>query len=194
MWCLPLLVLPLSALLCAPLVGNRQEPFASRPDSRPAEGEIVLTELHGAAYPIGARNAAIQGQVQLNLRFRGDWTIESVDVVHADHTMLVEAAVGSARASHFECRHCVGTAQPEYSLTYEFQIAPSDPKQYCKNPDEQPPPTLDASLHKVTVSANEVWTCDPSAVIRRTHTRVRSARCLYLWKCGLRLESSDVSN
>jgi len=53
MSCLALLVLPLSALLRAPVVGNRQEPLASRPDSQPAEAEIVLTELHGAAYPRG---------------------------------------------------------------------------------------------------------------------------------------------
>jgi hypothetical protein len=192
MWCLPLLVLALSVLLCSPLVGNRQEPVASRPDSRQAEGEIVLTELRGAAYPRLARNAAIQGKVELKLRFKGDGTLESVDVVRADPTLFVEAVIGSARASRFECAHCV--AVPDYSLTYEFQIVASDPEQYCKTPDEQTPPKLDPSLHKVTVFANEVWTCDLSSVIRRTPTRVRSAKCLYLWKCGLRLESSDASS
>src|ERR1700690_2232351 len=189
MWRVLLLVLPFSALLCAALVGKHQEAPASGPDSLTLKGEIVLTKLDGVAYPRDARNAAIQGKVQLRLQFKSDGTIESVNVVHADHVMLVEAAIGSARASHFECRNCVGTV-PAYSLTYEFQIVASDPEQYCKTPDKPPLPTLDASLHKVAVFANEVWTCDPAAVIRHTYTRVRSAKCLYLWKCGLRLESS----
>jgi TonB family protein len=188
-----IVVLSLSALLYAAPEGNRQESPTSRPDLRQPEGEIVLTELHGAAYPRGAQNAAIQGKVQLELHFKADGTIESLDVVHADHAMLVEAAIKSARASHFDCTNCAGTV-PAYSLTYEFRVLASDPEQFCKNPDQQPPPELDASLHKVTVFANEVWTCDPSAVIRRTYTRVRSAKCLYLWKCGLLLESSETLN
>jgi len=184
-------VLPLSALLYAAAVGNRQEQLASRPDLRPLGGEIILTELHGATYPRGARNAAVQGKVQPDLHFKTDATIESLDVVHADHAMLVEAAIESARASHFECTNCASRV-PAYSLTYEFRILASNPEQFCKTPDQQPRPELDASLHKVTVLASEVWTCDPSAVIRRTYTRVRSAKCLYLWKCGLRLESSET--
>ena len=185
-------VLSLSALLHTAPEGN-QEPSASRPDLRQPQVEIVVAELHGAAYPRGARNAAIQGKVELELHFKTDGTIESLDVVHADHPMLVEAAINSARASHFECRNCAGTV-PAYSLTYEFRMVASDPEQFCNNPDQQPPPELDASLHKITVLGNEVWTCDPSAAIRRTYTRVRSAKCLYLWKCGLRLESSETLN
>jgi hypothetical protein len=186
-------VLPLSALLFAAPERNRQEPVPPRPNLRSPDGEIVLTDLHGAAYPRGARNAAIRGKVQLELHFNAGGTIESLDIVHADHAMLVGDAIESARASHFECANCAGTV-PAYSLTYEFRILSSDPEQFCRAPDQQPPPELDASLHKVTVFAYEVWTCDPSAVIRRTYTRVRSAKCLYLWKCGLRLESSETLN
>lgn len=186
-------LLSLSALRYAAPEGNRQEPPPSRPDLRQPEGEIVLTELHGAAYPKGARNAAIQGKVELELHFTADGTIKSLDVVHADHALLVEAAIKSARLSYFECTNCAGTG-PAYSLTYEFRILASDPEQFCKNPDQQPAPALDAFLHKVTVFANEVWTCDPSVVMRRTYTRVRSAKCLYLWRCGLRIEWSETLN
>ena len=184
-------VLALSALQYAAPNGNYEEPPPSRPNLPQSKAEIVLTELHGASYPRGARNAAIQGKVQLELHFKADGTIESLGVIHADHPMLVEAAIKSARASHFECTNCAATV-PAYSLTYEFRMLVSDPEQFCKNPDQQPLPKLDASLHEVTVFANRVWTCDPSAAIRRTYTRVRSAKCLYLWKCGLHLESSET--
>lgn len=190
---LALIVVSLSALLCAAPDGNRQQSPALRSDARQPEDEIVLTELHGATYPRGPQNAAIQGKVQLELHFKPDGTIELLNVVHADHAMLVEAAIKSVRASHFECTNCGGTV-PAYSLTFEFRVLTSDPEQFCKNPDQQPPPELDTSLHKITIFANEVWTCDPSAVIRRTFTRVRSAKCLYLWKCGLRLEGSETLN
>ena len=45
---------------------------------------------------------------------------------------------------------------------------------------------------KVTIFGNEVWICDPTSEIRRTYTRVRSAKCLYLWKCGRRLEKEEM--
>lgn len=136
-----------------------------------------LSKLYDPIYPPMARQARISGDVVLSLRIRQDGSIESVELV-SGHPMLSVAAIQSARASHFECTNCVRT-MPAYSLTYEFRILATDPEQHCKN-TLQRPPELDASLHRVTVFADEVWTCDPSATIRRTYTRVRSAKCLYL--------------
>jgi len=149
-----------------------------------------LSKLYDPVYPPLARQARISGDVVLSLRIRQDGSIESVDLV-SGHPMLTVAAIKSARASHFECTNCAGTV-PAYSLTYEFRILASDPEQHCKNADQQRPPELDASLHKVSVFANEIWTCDPSTAIRRTYTSVRSAKCLYLWKCARRLEKEET--
>jgi TonB family protein len=149
-----------------------------------------LSKLNDPIYPPLARQAHISGDVVLSLRIRQDGSIEAVELV-SGHPMLTIAAIESARASHFVCTNCAGTV-PEYSLTYEFRVLASDPEQFCKNPTQQRPPELDASLHKVSVFANEIWTCDPSTTIRRTYTRVRSAKCLYLWKCGLHLEREET--
>jgi TonB family protein len=151
-----------------------------------------LSKLYDPIYPPLARQAGISGDVVLSLRIRQDGSIESVDLV-SGHPMLIVAAIKSAQASHFECTDCARTV-PEYSLTYEFRILASDPEQYCKSGYQQRPPKLDASLHKVSVFANEIWTCDPSATIRRTYTKVRSAKCLYLWKCARRLGKEETLN
>jgi TonB family protein len=148
-----------------------------------------LSKLYGATYPPLARQAHISGDVVLSLHIRQDGSVESVELV-SGHPMLTVAAIQSARASHFGCTNCSGT-EPAYSLTYEFRIVPSDPEHQCGNA-EQHPPELDASLHKVTIFGNEVWICDPTSEIRRTYTRVRSAKCLYLWKCGRRLEKEEM--
>jgi TonB family protein len=157
-----------------------------------AHGGPSLSKLYDPIYPPLARQARISGDVVLSLRIRQDGSIESVELV-SGHPMLTVAAIESARASHFECTNCASTV-PAYSLTYEFRILASDPEEYCKNGDQQRPPELDASLHNVSVFANEIWTCDPSATIRRTYTSVRSAKCLYLWKCSRRLEKEEMLN
>src|ERR1700722_11429486 len=151
-----------------------------------------LSKLYGATYPPLARQAHISGDVVLSLHIRQDGSVESVELV-SGHPMLTVAAIQSARASHFGCTNCASTV-PAYSLTYEFRILASDPEEYCKNGDQQRPPELDASLHNVSVFASEIWTCDPSATIRRTYTSVRSAKCLYLWKCSRRLEREEILN
>jgi hypothetical protein len=155
-------------------------------------GGPFLSKLYDPIYPPLARQAGIFGDVILSLRIGQGGSIESVDPV-SGHPLLIVAAIESARASHFECTDCANTVQA-YSLTYEFRILASDPEQYCKNGDQQRPPVLDPSLHKVSVFASEIWTCDPRTTIRRTCTRVRSAKCLYLWKCGRRLEAEETLN
>jgi TonB family protein len=174
-----------------PVGGTLQERSAS---TRIGTG-VVLSDLREPVYPRLAQLARIQGDVELTVQVKKDGVVESVDVVNglSGPPMLLESAVASARASKFECQTCDDAPQ-SYSLAYEFRIVASDPDQYCKAPDQLLPPKLDASRHNVTVFANEFWTCDPSVVIRRTYTRVRSASCLYLWKCGLRLESSETLN
>jgi TonB family protein len=151
--------------------------------------EPFLSKLYDPIYPPLARQARISGDVVLSLRIRQDGSIESVELV-SGHPMLTVAAIESARGSHFECTNCASTV-PAYSLTYEFRILASDPKHHCKD-TEQRPPGLDASLHRVSVFASEMWICDPSAAIRRTYTSVRSAKCLYLWKCSRRLEREET--
>jgi hypothetical protein len=41
---------------------------------------------------------------------------------------------------------------------------------------------MDTSKHEVIISAWPTWTCDPSVEL----IKVRSVKCLYLWRCGVR--------
>ena len=188
----PLLLSTIYLVVTTHLVVGRT--VLEQQDSRSPTTGVVLIKLDEPVYPRSAQMAAIQGNVELVLQVTKNGAIASVGVVSGlgSPHMLLESAVASARASKFECQTCDDAPQP-YSLAYEFHIVTTDPDKYCKASDRQPPAELDASRHKVTVLANQVWTCDPSTAIRRTYTKVRSAKCLYLWKCGLRLESSETS-
>jgi TonB family protein len=148
-------------------------------------GGVVLTKLSDPTYPRLAQQARITGEVDLMLSVRRDGRVESVVVV-GGHPMLKQAALDSAQRSQFECRDCRGPIN-SYSLRYKFQITPRNPPKDCDEHTEekQLPAELDVSGHQVTVSAWEMWTCDPA----KTVLRVRSVKCLYLWRCGIRDEN-----
>jgi hypothetical protein len=48
----------------------------------------------------------------------------------------------------------------------------------CDPTEKQPPAEVDLLSHQVTVPAWVMGICDPAV------RRVRSAKCLYLWRCG----------
>lgn len=148
--------------------------------SSPTKPEVVLTKLSEPVYPRLAQAARIAGDVEIRIRIRPNGTVESAEVV-TGHPMLKQAALDSAEQSRFECRLC-SEAAAEYSLTYRFMIAPTDPPKDCDEIAEASPPPaqIDMSKRLITVFAWQLWTCDPACTI----TRFRSARCLYLWKCS----------
>jgi TonB family protein len=154
--------------------------LAHAPDSH--DESVVLSKLFPPTYPGLARQARITGNVDLALHIRPDGSVETAVVV-GGHPILRDAALDSARRSSFECGGC-GQVPVTYALTYQFKIAEGDPPQDCAASSEIPPPptTFDESQHLVTVFAWGLWTCDPSADL----IRVRAAKCLYLWKCGVR--------
>jgi TonB family protein len=152
-------------------------------DSGLPKSKAVLSKLSPPTYPTLARQARISGTVEVEVRVRQDGTVESVQVI-SGHPMLIYAALESARHSLFECTECDQVISP-YTLDYQFTITSRDPPRTCDEPEQAPPPAeLDTIKHEVTVSAWPVWTCDPSSELKLI--RVRSAKCLYLWKCSVR--------
>ncbi len=151
-----------------------------RPDA--PEDQVVLSKLAPPIYPRIAQSAHIQGEVNVTIGVRHDGGVESATFV-GGHPMLKQAALDSAEQSLFECHGC-SDGFTSYSLTYKFEIAPRDPPKDCfGNPDPPPPqPQVDLARHQVTVFAWQLWTCDPAVEIHR----FRSAKCLYLWRCGVR--------
>ena len=151
--------------------------------SAPTKSEVGIAKLSEPVYPRLAQQARITGDVDLKIRIRPDGTVEAAEVI-SGHPMLREAALDSARQSRFDCRFC-SDGTTEYSLTYRFEIAPREPQKACDDVRAPSPPAeIDKTKHLITVSAWELWICDPACTI----TRFRSAKCLYLWKCSQRCD------
>jgi Gram-negative bacterial TonB protein C-terminal len=160
------------------------------PAQAPATAEetqtgVVLTKLSPPVYPPLAGQANITGDVSVRVMIRSDGSVESAEFFSGP-LMLKQAALESARASQFECRGCGGLTA--YLLTYTFNIAGE-----CRNapdcsPVEPRPPDVRQSLSHVTVTAEPSCTCDPAVTI--TRIKWRSAKCLYLWRCGSRVVDS----
>jgi hypothetical protein len=69
-------------------------------------------------------------------------------------------------------------------MTYTFEI--KGDCHFGPNCESEGPraPEVTQSQHQVRIAVEPVCICDPAG--RTTRTKVRSAKCLYLWKCGSR--------
>jgi len=151
----------------------------------PRDG-AVLTKLSQPVYPPLARQTRIAGDVVLLLGIREDGTVESA-VVDSGHPLLKQAALDSAQRSRFEYRKC---SEPvtSYRFVYTFQLV--GPTECCKGTERsandkqagQSVPRIIQSQNHVTVIDRPVCICDPGAGV----VKVRSLKCLYLWRCSLR--------
>jgi TonB family protein len=134
-----------------------------------------ITKLPPPSYPPIALMAHVSGDVDLIIALKGDGSIESAAVLNGP-PMLRQAAVDSAKQTHFECKDCDdGTKQ--FHVIYRFELGPSIT---CSETIDSSYPRVEQSADKVTISAQPFGTCDPAA------KSVRSAKCLLLWKCGWR--------
>lgn len=140
-----------------------------------SQSEVVLTRLSPVIFPPLARMASIVGEVKVQLGIRKDGSVTSAELV-SGHPMLKQAALESAQKSQFECRGC-GEAVTPYLLTYSFE---SKDDGDCCNAQLRMPEVTQRQAHITIVSA-KICLCDPGATLTK---KVRSAKCLYLWKCG----------
>ena len=146
---------------------------------------VVLTKLFQPVYPPLARQTRIVGDVELQLEVRADGSVESVNVV-SGHPLLKQAAVDSAKQSRFECQRC-GEGKLPYHLVYSFQLVAEncctavETNTNAQNQD-QPIPRVIQSVNHVTVVDGPACICDPAA----DTVKVRSVKCLYLWRCAVR--------
>jgi len=180
----PLLALSVVAVFLFLTLRNSAEQTVAEANT-PQTG-VFLTKLDNPVYPPLARQARISGDVNLILHVRQDGSVESVEVV-SGHPMLKEAALYSAKRSEFVCHGC-SEALTTYSLVYTFGLTTAEK---CCEATEGSADTEQSkrsragvvqSQHHVTILADPACICDPSADVRRVH----SAKCLYLWKCGIR--------
>jgi TonB family protein len=146
---------------------------ASAPAETP-QPEVILTKLSPPVYPPLARQARISGEVRVEVRIRKDGTRASAQLV-SGHPILAPAALESAKQSTFECRTCVEPLTT-YLLTYTFELKDDGD---CCNAMTRAPEVTQRQGHVTIVSA-QICICDPPSTL----TKVRSAKCFYLWKCG----------
>ena len=151
------------------------------------QGDVVLIKLANPSYPPLARQTRIVGDVELMLEVRNNGSIQSAGVVKG-HRLLKQAALDSAQHSQFECRKCPdGTVS--YAMVYTFQLIGSEgcctQSKVNANVDQQDQqvPRVTQSDNHVTLIDQPMCICDPAADVQK----VRSMRCLYLWKCGARI-------
>jgi hypothetical protein len=135
-----------------------------------SQNGVIITKLSEPIYPTIARVARVSGDVHLMLGIFRNGSIESAVVVDGP-PILHKAALESAQKSQFECKGC-GAAVTPYSLTYTFQLSENGQLQS----------QVIQSQNHVTVIDQTVCLCDPSP----DRIKVRSAKCLYLWRCGSR--------
>ena len=159
--------------------------FAQNAGSADVQPEsVVLTELSRLSYPPLARQTRITGEVDLMLGIRRDGSIESAEVT-SGHPLLAQTALDGAKRSRFECKKC-SEAVTFLRLVFVFQLV--DPDSCCtptkdssKETQGEQIPRVTQSLNRVTVVDQPPCICDPASDKVR---KVRSAKCLYLWRCG----------
>jgi hypothetical protein len=147
------------------------------------KGQVVLSKLFSPRYPQLARVARVSGDVNIVVRIRLDGSVESAEVV-SGHPLLKIAALDSAQLSTFECHEC-REALTAYSILYTFGFTTT---QHCCQLQEnsaaeqgaQPQAGTTQSQNHITVLTEPLCICDPGADI----VRVRSLKCLFLWRCG----------
>ena len=140
--------------------------------SEPSQARVVITKLHEPVYPPIARTAHITGDVALRVQVRQDGTVQAVEFVSGP-PLLKQAAMDSAGESQFECRGCTG-ALTSSQVIYSFELSNLDT---CA-PSSRPP-QVSVSPNHVSITVFTHYICDPIAV------KVRSIKCLYLWRCAI---------
>jgi|SRR5579859_182540 len=165
------------------------EAVTTNPDSTP---HVVLKKLAGAFYPGIANAANITGDVNIKVFVRADGSVESVVAVSGERILLM-AAMESAKQSQFECRGgCSGLT--EKSLIYTFRQLPAVADPCCCTashvPPSNPKSTLSTQISEpeghITIAVPPPCICPDTCTAAhvRAQSRFRSAKCLYLWKCG----------
>jgi hypothetical protein len=143
-----------------------------------------VLQLPPPIYPPIALAAHVSGEVELTIRLRPDGTVDSA-VAGAGPAMLREPAVGRARQTQFSCEDC---QQPtnSFKLIYRFELGET---LFCTMTRASGYPRVTQSANVITIADQPFGTCDPAANIEKV--RARSAKCLFLWRCGWRSTPAD---
>ncbi len=152
---------------------------------------VTVARVSAPRYPKLALQARIATTVVLNITVRPDGSVDSVALV-SGHPLLNDAAIESAKNTLFDCKECREPVIIQ-QVTYRFELGDALPCEginssgygiYDENADTQ----VSQSSKTIIVLGHPYGACDPRG--RISFLRLRSAKCLYLWRCGKRQPTS----
>jgi TonB family protein len=147
--------------------------------STPSSPSLLAVKLEPPVYPPIAMAARVSGDVDLKITLRPDGTPESVQA-ESGPQMLKQAAVDSASRSRFQLASG-DHAEASYQLVYRFAL---DKALGCNQERDKSYPHIHYESNTITITEQPSSICDP--VADTEPVRVRSVKCLYLWKCKQR--------
>ena len=137
------------------------------------EPQLNWVKFQTPEYPRNAQIAHIQGNIVLKFLLQPGNGIVVVKE-STGHPLLLPAALESLKKSQLNCSDC-GQQSQIFTVVFDFVVASHD----CKDSEVPTHVTMDSPSH-ITVLAQSICTSDPVVYYRR----IRSIRCLYLWKCA----------
>jgi len=174
------------AFVCSAAFGQARAQDAS---SNATQSGVVITNLSPPIYPPLARSARVEGDVRLSVGVRTDGTVGSVQIVGGNQ-LLQYSAAQSVQQSKFECRGCTEPVT-FYEMIYSFQLlakhCPGEQDSVSNTPEDTRQPGISQSGNRVTVAAERGCIGVCVAMIRVP--KVRSPKCLYLWRCAYSKEA-----
>lgn len=171
----------LLALISLTVLASSQSP-TSETKSDPT---VVIAELSPPSYLPIAREARVIGDVVVAVNIRTDGYVDTATVLSGP-ALLRQTALDSALKSKFKCDGCASFPVSSH-IVYKFELGDTIGCGQAFSPSseskpERPYPQVTHTADVVTIYDRPVGTCD----MEIDHTRVRSARCLFLWKCAWR--------
>lgn len=134
---------------------------------------LRIRALDPPHYPPIAIAARVVGGVKLKVTIGDDGKVQTVEVANGPE-MLKKSAVESAKGSTFQPLPA-NQGNQVYALTYVFELQFLN----CGEAPDASYPRVKSESNIITISVQSMPICDPAAEIP-----VRSARCLWLWRCG----------
>jgi TonB family protein len=125
--------------------------------------QVVLSKLFPPIYPPLARWARTSGDVHLKVSIHPDGSINTVTVIDGP-PMLLQAALDSARQSHFDCERCGGSDLVERTFTYSFEIPEQKPADSSCCLEEQAPPDKAATARVCQSDDHITITVPPTCI------------------------------
>jgi TonB family protein len=148
-----------------------------KPNGHHNETSLVITKLSQPIYPPLAKQMKTIGHVEVKVNVKQDGSLKSASVV-SGNVLFRQAALESAMHSQFECKNC-GPGVRSFRIRYSFDLKASCATT-AKPANGDAYPMAVVSQNVITVTDSVAENCEP--LISK---KIRSIRCLYLWKCGV---------